>query len=102
MSERTPKRPRPHVTFGTKVVCTEEEGKRLYEKAVRLDNGTAMVVQNTLYAIEDGAHKGRNLLDVVVRLIGHMTPEQRLGLTERLPDLLTEAVSNGATQTKAG
>lgn len=102
MSERTPKRPRPHVTFGTKVVCTEEEGKRLYEKAVRLDNGTAMVVQNTLYAIEDGAHKGRNLLDVVVRLIGHMTPEQRLGLREKLPELLTEVSPNGVPHSAAG
>lgn len=102
MSERTPKRQQPHVTFGPKVVYTEEEGKRLYEEALRHDNGTAMIVQNVLYSIEDAPNSKRNLLDVVVRLIGHMTSEQRLGLTERLPDLLTEAGPNGATHTKAG
>ena len=35
MSERTPKRPQPHVTVGKMVVHTEEEGKRLYEEALR-------------------------------------------------------------------
>ena len=105
MSERIPKRQQPHVTFGPKVVCTEEEGKRLYEEARRLDNGTAMIVQNVIYAIEDRPDLGRDLLDVVIRLIGHMTPEQRRGLGERLPDLLAGGVppaSNGAPHSEAG
>ena len=66
MSDPNPKPRRPRFTQGETIQYTEEEGRRLYEEAVRLDNGTTMIVQNTLYAIEDGAHKGRNLLDVVV------------------------------------
>ena len=104
MSERSPKREQPHVRQGPIVEFTEEEGQAVYEAMRRLDNGTAMIVQNTLYAIEDGAHKGRNLLDVVVRLIGHMTPEQQRALAERLPDLLagnTPPASNGAAHSEA-
>ena len=102
MSERAPKRQQPHVTFGPMVHCTEEEGKRLYEESLRHDNGTAMIVQNALDTIADRPHTGRNLLDVVVRLIGHMTPEQKRGLAERLPDLVSGIVSNGAGHPDAG
>ena len=102
MSERTPKRPQPHVTVGKMVVHTEEEGKRLYEEALRYDNGTTMIVENVLDSIRDSPSSKRNLLDVVVRLIGHMTPEQRRGLGEKLPELLPDVVANGATHTKAG
>ena len=95
MSQRSPKRPQPHVTQGVAVDLTEEEGNALYEATRRRDNGTAMIVQNVLDTIADRPHTGRNLLDVVVQLIGHMTPEQKRGLTERLPDLLSGAGPNG-------
>ena len=101
MSERTPKRKQPHVTFGPKVVYSEEEGKRLYEEARRIDNGTAMIVQNVIYAIEDRPDLERNLIDVVVRLIGHMTPDQQRGLAERLAGIAPTA-ANGATHSAAG
>lgn len=105
MSERPPQRAQPHVRLGPKVVYTEEKGKAMYEESLRHDNGTEMVVQNALDTIADGAHKGRNLLEVVVRLIGHMTPEQKRGLAERLPVLLADAAppaSNGVPHSEAG
>jgi hypothetical protein len=105
MSERSPKRQQPHVQFGPRVEYTEEEGKAMYEESLRHDNGTAMVVQNALDTIQDGAHKGRNLLDVVVRLIGHMTPEQKRGLADRLPALLADDApppTNGVPHSEAG
>ena len=108
MSERSPKRQQPHVQLGPRVEYTEEEGKELYEAARRRDIGTGMIVQNVLYAIEDRPDLGRDLLDVVVRLINHMTPEQRRGLAGRLPDLLAAIVlpappaANGARHSEAG
>ena len=105
MSERSPKRPQPHVRQWPAVELTEEEGKAMYEESLRHDNGTAMVVQNALDTIRDGAHKGRNLLEVVVQLIGHMTPEQKRGLAERLPGLLAGAApppTNGVPHSEAG
>jgi hypothetical protein len=105
MSQRSPKRPQPHVTQGPGVDLSEEEGKALYEASLRLDNGTAMIVQNALDTIADRPHTGRNLLDVVVRLIGHMTPEQKRGLAERLPALLGDAApppTNGVPHSEAG
>ena len=105
MRDPDPKPRRPRFTQGETVHYTEEEGRRRYEEAVRHDNGTAMVVQNALDAIQDGAHKGRNLLDVVVQLIGHMTPEQTRGLAERLSGLLADAgppPANGVRHAEAG
>lgn len=105
MSRGSPKRPQPHVTQGVAVDLSEEEGAALYEASRRHDNGTDMVVQNALDTIADGAHRGRNLLDVVVRLIGHMTPEQKRGLAERLPDLLADTAPpppNGVPHSQAG
>ena len=105
MSERSPKRPQPHVQQGPGVDYSEEKGKARYEESLRHDNGTVMVVQNALDTIQDGAHKGRNLLDVVVQLIGHMTPEQKRGLAERLPALLDDAPqtpTNGVPHSDAG
>ena len=61
-----------------------------------------MIVQNVLYSIEDAPNSKRNLLDIVVRLIGHMTPEQRSGLREKLPELLTEVSPNGVPHSAAG
>lgn len=55
----------------------------------RRDDGTTMVVENTLCAIAEGANRGRNLLNVVAQLTSHLTPEQQLGLAERLPDVLS-------------
>lgn len=101
MSERKPRRPQSHVWQGPSVECTEEEGKALFEAALRHDNGTAMIVQNVLDAIADRPNHGRNLLDVVVRLIGHMTPEQKRGLAERLPELLSGAAPNGVLHSEA-
>ena len=105
MSDPNPKPRRPRFTQGETIHCTEEEGRRLYEEAVRLDNGTGMVVQNALDSIQDGAHKGRNLLEVVARLIGHMTPDQKRGLSERLPGLLADPAApptNGVPHSEAG
>jgi hypothetical protein len=59
-------------------------------KAARLlYDGTDMVVTDALYAIAQGAKRGRNLLNVVAKLCAHLTPEQQLGLAERLPDILS-------------
>ena len=105
MSDRSPKRQHPHVRQGPSVEYTEEEGKAMFEESLRRDNGTDMVVHNALDTIADGAHRGRNLLDVVVRLIGHMTPEQKRGLAERLPGLLADAAPaapNGVPHSEAG
>jgi hypothetical protein len=105
MRDPNPKPRRPRFTQGETVHYTEEEGRRLYEESLRHDNGTVMVVQNALDTIRDGAHKGRNLLDVVVQLIGHMTPEQKRGLAERMPALLTDAApppTNGVPHSEAG
>ena len=54
-----------------------------------LDDGTTMVVEDALYAIAEGEKRGRNLLNVVAQLSTHLTPEQQLGLAERLPDILS-------------
>ena len=105
MSDPNPKPRRPRFTQGETVHYTEEEGRRLYEEAVRLDNGTAMIVQNVLDTIADRPDHGRNLPDVVVQLIGHMTPEQKRGLAERLPALLADAAApptNGVPHSEAG
>ena len=64
-------------------------GKEAYKAARLLDDGTDMVVTDALYAIAQGAKRGRNLLNVVAKLCAHLTPEQQLGLAERLPDLLS-------------
>ena len=105
MSGPRRKRPQPHVTVGQPIHYTEEEGRRLYEEAIRRDNGTAMIVQQALDSVADGAECGRNLLDVVAGLIAHLTPEQRRGLAERCPDLFAgdgPAAPNGVPRTEAG
>ena len=50
-----------------------------------------MIVTDALHAIAEGAKRGwkRNLLNVVAQLTSHLTPEQQLGLAERLPDVLS-------------
>ena len=105
MSNPNPKPRRAFFCQATMIHYTEEEGKRLHEESVRLDNGTAMIVQNVLDSIADRLNIGRNLLDVVVRLIGHMTPEQKRGLAESLPGLLADAAPaapNGVPHSEAG
>ena len=107
MSEPSPKRRKPSPD-PDRVQSTDDEAAALYKAMRRRDNGTTMIVQNVLYAIEDAPDLGRDLLEVVVRLIGHMTPEQRSGLAGRLPDLLVgvvppaPAVANGAPHSQAG
>ena len=68
-----------------------ERAKRREEHKADLlrDDGTTMVVEDALYAIAEGANRGRNLLNVVAQLCTHLTPEQQLGLADRLPDLLS-------------
>ena len=63
--------------------------KEEYKAACLLDDGTDMVVHDALYATAQGAKRGRNLLNVVSQLSAHLTPEQQLGLAERLPDVLS-------------
>ena len=63
--------------------------KEEYKAARLLDDGTDMVVHDALYATALGAKRGRNLLNVVAKLSAHLTPEQQLGLAERLPDVLS-------------
>ena len=61
-------------------------------KAARLfDDGTDLIVADALHAIDEGLHRGRkrNLLNVVAQLSTHLTPEQQLGLAERLPEILS-------------
>ena len=105
MSEPSPRHRSPHFQQGEVRQFTEAEGIELNKARRLLDDGTAMIVQNVLYAIEDGADRGRDLLNVVVRLIGHLTPEQRRGLAERLPTLLSDTVPtaiNGMPHSEAG
>ncbi len=63
--------------------------KEEYKAARLLDDGTDMVVHDALYATAQGVKHGRNLLNVVAQLTTHLTPEQQLGLAERLPDVLS-------------
>ena len=68
----------------------ERARRKVENEAARLlDDGTDMVVTDALYAIAQGAKRGRNLLNVVAQLSAHLTPEQQLGLAERLPDILS-------------
>ena len=97
MSEPSPKRrkPSPDRIKGVEITDPEEIAK------FKADDGTAMIVQNVLYTIEDAPDRKRDLLNVVLRLIGHMTPEQKRGLTERLPELLADAMPNGVPHPEA-
>ena len=101
MSEPTPEERNPSPD-PDRVEITDDEATALYQAMRRRDNGTGMIVQNVLYSIEDAPDLGRNLLDVVVRLIGHMTPEQRSGLREQLPELFAEVIPNGVPHSAAG
>ena len=62
-----------------------------YREYRRNDDGTDMIVGDALHEMEDRRRRGRifNLLKVVVQLAEHLTPEQQLGLAERLPDILS-------------
>ena len=102
MSEPDPKKRVPSPYRIKAVEVTDPEKIAKFEAARSRDNGTAMIVQNVLYSIEDAPERGRNLLDVVVRLIGHMTPEQRRGLREQLPELFAEVVPDGVPHSAAG
>jgi hypothetical protein len=78
------------VTIGTDPAerAKHKEERKAY---LLLDDGTDLIVSVALYAIADGVKRGRkrNLLNVVAKLCSHLTPEQQLGLAERLPDVLS-------------
>ena len=62
-----------------------------YEEYRRNDDGTDLIVANAMHDIEDRLRRGRkcDLLKVVAQFCEHLTPEQQLGLAERLPGLLS-------------
>ena len=98
MSEESPQRRNPwHDRIkGAEITDPEELAK------YQADDGTTMIAQNVLCAIEDAPDLKRDLLNVVVRLIGHLTLEQKHSLTERFPDLVVGTPPNGVPHSEAG
>ena len=62
-----------------------------YREYRRNDDGADLIVADALHEIEDRRRRGRkhDLLKVVIQFTEHLTPEQQLGLAERLPDILS-------------
>ena len=102
MSEPSPKRRIPSPFRIKAVEITDPDAIAKFEAARKRDDGTAMIVQDVIDSIADAPDRKRNLLNVVVRLIGHLTPEQKRSLTERLPELLASPESNGVLHSAAG
>ena len=63
----------------------------LGDESSRREAWAELIVANALHDIEDDIRRGRrrDLLEVVVTFCDYLTPEQQVGLAQRLPAILS-------------
>ena len=78
--------------------------QRWYEEYRRNDDGADLIVANALHEFEERLRRGRkcDLLKGVLQFAEHLTPEQQLGLAERLPDILSPEARGARAARLAG